>query len=163
MDQGIPDCRILFLDIDGVICLDQVFDKACCDRIKRILDATGAKIVISSAWRVGHSLESLRKIIARGYEVSPIPVAFRENIGTLDPDSVIGVTPSINKLPRPGAPFGRGLEISVWLERHPGVMKYIVLDDEAFDIDPHRGYLVKTNPLIGITDKDVEKAIILLS
>jgi hypothetical protein len=101
--------------------------------------------------------------MARGYEVGPIPVAFKENIGTLDPDMIIGMTPSINKLPKPGAPFGRGLEISVWLEQHPRVVKYCILDDEAFDIDPHRDYLVKTDPLIGLTDKDVEKAIILLS
>ena len=57
--------KVLFLDIDGVICLhekgvvnwgedeaDDKFDENCCKRLKQIIDATDCKLVLSSYWRL---------------------------------------------------------------------------------------------------------------
>lgn len=44
--------KILFLDVDGIICLDmRNLDPNCMDQLKRIIDATGCDIVLSSSWR----------------------------------------------------------------------------------------------------------------
>lgn len=48
--------KILFLDFDDVIATEKSrynLDKECCDRIQKIVDAIGCKIVISSSWRRG--------------------------------------------------------------------------------------------------------------
>lgn len=43
--------KVLFLDIDGVICLRTskylYFDKDCCDRINFVIEKSRAKVVIS--------------------------------------------------------------------------------------------------------------------
>ena len=59
--------KIIFLDIDGVLCtaksvgllktnidgrLAKQFDPDCVVRLNHITDATGAQIVISSSWRL---------------------------------------------------------------------------------------------------------------
>lgn len=58
--------KILFLDIDGVLnsyqfyenksnqeLVDNPFDTACVRHLKTIIDATDAKIVLTSTWRGG--------------------------------------------------------------------------------------------------------------
>lgn len=54
--------KVIFLDIDGVVCLhkdkknwdndEEVFDEDCCKRLKEIVSATGCKLVLSSSWRL---------------------------------------------------------------------------------------------------------------
>src|SRR5262245_22677615 len=53
--------RVLFLDVDGVLNHEAAFttmklgpapiDPACVAQLDRVVEATGAKIVLSSAWR----------------------------------------------------------------------------------------------------------------
>ena len=46
--------RLVFLDVDGVICLDPMsngLDAEALNQLKRIVTETGAKIVLSSTWR----------------------------------------------------------------------------------------------------------------
>lgn len=66
--------KIIFLDIDGVLVTagsrwnfdpEPKFHPAAVENLNRITDATGAKLVMSSMWRVGRSLPSLRRILAR--------------------------------------------------------------------------------------------------
>jgi hypothetical protein len=64
--------KIVFLDIDGVICLypewqqswigneNSLLDQCSCGHLKEILELTGAQIVITSSWRLeGDSLKRL--------------------------------------------------------------------------------------------------------
>ena len=53
--------KVLFLDIDGVVCLhkdkdwdneEEIFDAACCRKLQEIVSATGCKLVLSSSWRL---------------------------------------------------------------------------------------------------------------
>lgn len=45
--------KILFLDVDGVLLINprEGFRKVAMQQLKRIIDETGARIVVSSTWR----------------------------------------------------------------------------------------------------------------
>lgn len=45
------EINIIFLDIDGVLCLGRKIDKKCLQNLKTIVDATSARIVLTSSWR----------------------------------------------------------------------------------------------------------------
>lgn len=66
--------KIIFLDIDGVLVTagsrwsfeaEPKFHPAAVENLNMITDATGAKLVMSSMWRVGRSLPNLRRILKR--------------------------------------------------------------------------------------------------
>lgn len=147
--------RYIFLDIDGVICTQRMrfdsFDPECMVRLQKIIEATDAKIVISSTWRLHATLEQLQGMfMAFGY-------CFRNR--------VIGVTPRIRTEQDKedlSKPFGRGLEILTWL-KDKEVEKYVVIDDDSFDIPSHKHVFVKTDCYTGLQDADVDKAISLLT
>jgi hypothetical protein len=69
--------RILFLDIDGVICTTScygigknnkwgtyMFDSKCVALLNFIIQETGAEIILSSDWRNQHTLSEMREIFA---------------------------------------------------------------------------------------------------
>lgn len=117
-------------------------------RLKRIVDATGAKIVLSSTWRYdrddpnlnGDFLELQEAFHAVGLEFYGFT-----------PVDAIGIR--------------RGMEIRAWLGLHPEVTKFVILDDELFDY-AERGLLsklVKTDFAYGgLTDELAQEAIDLL-
>jgi hypothetical protein len=161
--------KIIFLDIDGVICVDDsdfvYFNADCCDRVNKIIDATGAYIVVSSSWRCHHdSLESLMGLMSRGYETPFLQFIIDFNIiGTFKPERIIGMTPHYRGVEEKGKPYGRGVEISMWLADHPEVTSYVVLDDEYSDLITHKTRLVRTDSYFGISDEDVITAIGILN
>jgi len=126
------DTKIIFLDIDGVlnstglyvsrkelgiltkrIIIDNKYNQFKDDidivslgLLKYIVRKTGAKIVISSAWRVGKTKE----IFIEGFEWlgwKDFPII----------DMTI-VTTKFNDM--------RGDEVNEWLERHPDIKNYII-------------------------------------
>ncbi len=53
--KGKITMKVIFLDIDGVLKeedYDAEFKDECFARLKRIVDATGAEIILSSSWRI---------------------------------------------------------------------------------------------------------------
>jgi hypothetical protein len=124
--------RVIFLDIDGVLnhCdtrsnalvtheepLPLPIAPECMARLNRLIAETGAKIVISSSWRLYAGWQELSKALARKGLVA----------------EVIGSTPDLVKDPiwlnnwrvRHGSPFAydrleRGWEIREWLARFAG-------------------------------------------
>ncbi len=99
--------KVIFLDVDGVICLDgQNMDQVAMSCLKEIVEKTQAKVVISSTWRLYHQhLSYLRE------ELNKIGI---------DP---LDVTEDLKGLNR------RHDEISKWLADHPDVEKFAILDD----------------------------------
>lgn len=148
--------RVIFLDIDGVlntrksmvlahqdgICPDpnrpwMTMDLDAVARLQRIVDMTGAQIVISSSWR-GKSLED-----------SQAALKALEWAGFTSMDAVIDVTPRLWS-------GGRGHEIADWLERHPTVTNFVILDDDTFDIVPlFPSDLFNTTNEFGLLDEHV--------
>lgn len=136
-------------------------------RLKTILEHTGAKIVVTSTWRKGLTVNQLKELFCSGGDRWGCYVA---NPEPFDSSLIIGKTPSFSinqeEDKKNGKPFGRGSEISFWLdnarERNFEIDNYIVLDDDSYDIPPHMDRLVKTDSRKGIRKEDVKKAIDLL-
>ncbi len=130
--------KVLFLDIDGVVnCITTAqrhrgtigIDPYMALLVDRIVQATGAKIVLSSTWRLW---ESSRQEV-------------RRQVGEF-----IDVTPEIG-----GAI--RGQEIAEWLKGHPEVMRYAILDDDS-DMLPDQPFF-KTSWAVGLTQEIADQVI----
>ena len=140
--------RIIFADIDGVCNSVQSakqyrtwskLDPDCIARLNGLVERTGAKIVISSAWRFGDT-EELAELLQHQGITGPI----------------IGETPWMPK-------EARGREIQTWLDRHPGeIESFVILDDDS-DMVHLAPYHVKTDIEVGLTDEDVARAEEILS
>ena len=150
--------KVIFLDIDGVLNEDTTptrtksrvifIDQEKLLRLKRIVDATSAKIVLSSTWRYD------RDDARYNGDFLELQEAFH-NVGLdfydFTPVDTIGIR--------------RGMEIKAWLGLHPEVTKYIILDDELFDYEERKllPRLVKTDFVYGgLTEDLTEEAIDLL-
>ncbi len=165
--------KVLFLDIDGVLnsiewckagngfggpprrkgkstkerlrwCPDMV------KRLRRVIETTGASIVISSSWR-GYGAGAVRKWRAMfnvyGWRNAP----------------VIGETPDVCQT-HGGIYIAmkRGHEVDAWIKAHPHVVEqYVCIDDDA-DFLPHQP-LVRTDMQFGLTDADAEHCIRILT
>lgn len=126
--------RIIFLDVDGVLNCQDYYTKGrvheqyplseiCPDRIKLLnglCERTGAKVVISSSWRIGRTIEELRNI-------------FNEMGATFE---IIDKTPVLD-LKFKGAV--RGNDINLWIEENTGLIgqtrqeykQYAIIDDDS--------------------------------
>jgi len=112
--------KVIFLDIDGVINLipqgrdefGSLFHPHLVENLKRLVEATGAKIVISSTWRL--SGLSIMKEMWNKREL---------------PGDVIDITSSL--MQQRNTTLCRGEEIELWLNDHPEVTNYVILDDDT--------------------------------
>lgn len=132
------DLKVLFLDIDGVVnCATTAqrhrgaigIDPYMALLVGRIIIATDCKVVLSSTWRLW---ENARR------EVHEQVCGF------------IDVTPTVHS-------SFRGDEVKAWLDAHPNVTKYAILDDNS-DFLPDQP-LFKTSFATGITQEIVDKVI----
>ena len=107
--------------------------------LNQICEATDAEIVVHSAWRFSWNPDELREL-------------FR-SVGIVG--QVIGIADrSIHD---------RGVAIRAWLQEHPTVRRYVVLDDEDLRDEPVIGdNAVAVDGQIGLTDKDVTLALRIL-
>ena len=131
--------KVLFLDIDGVVCLhkdkdwdneEEIFDAACCRKLQEIVSATGCKLVLSSSWRLFP--ESIRSMFRR---FKPFGIT-RENF--------LGRTPLRGE---------RGDEIMAYLKKRPQIETFVALDDERFYSRAFpQDRLILTKPESGITE-----------
>lgn len=159
--------KVIFLDIDGVLLPGEYLYKTgnnyalsptCCSRLDRLITETGAKIVISSAWRLGRLCEPMMNL--EGVSI------FLRSHGVQC--SVVGLTPYGSKRVPVSLKFSmrgaceRGHEIADWLDEHPEVEKFVIIDDDA-DMAHLKEYLVKTDFLTGLQDDHVERAIEILN
>jgi len=161
--------KVLFLDIDGVLVNAHTlglpllprervnqrhhqFDQECVEILNFVLRKTGAVIVLSSSWRIGSEeyFGDLRAYIAeQGVK------------GT-----VISRTPDAFQVPNEDGEFDghwsrRGNEIQKWLDDHPAVDKFAIIDDDS-DMEHLMPYLVKTNFEEGLQKRHVDPLLVLL-
>ena len=143
--------KVIFCDIDGVLVTanhladlqeknlplrdfyGMVFDPKCVALLNLVVGATGAKIVISSAWRVGVTQQRFREMWEqRGMR-----------------GEIIGFTPIFETM-------RRGDEIQRWLDettmRGLTIDSFVVLDDVLEVLDGiDRGHVVITSWSEGLT------------
>ena len=149
--------NIIFLDIDGVLNshrkLKEVyerthkphsgynypFDEICLSNLKVLVELTNSKLVITSSWR--KDKKGINKIIEalKEYELD---------------QHIIGYTPILNK--------PRGIEIQEYLNQLDYKPNFIILDDDT-DMENLIDYLIKTNIKVGLTEENVEEAILKLT
>jgi hypothetical protein len=185
--------KIIFLDIDGVLNHQKwyefrhknvdiklvaseypkyEFDPNSVECLNWITDATGAKIVVSSTWRHGKTVEELQELL--------------KSVGVTG--EVIGKTPSFGspknydgRGENPGYTIPRGCEIDYWLDRQDfqrinwsievqkeyaeksKVSNYIILDDDSDMLYNQREHFFKTPQLTGLDTEIAKKAILFLN
>lgn len=136
--------NIIFLDIDGVLCVTRCsFDRFPC-LLKRIdpigieflnafCYATNSKLVMSSTWRLGHDdfpLRAFSSLLTAGLKNKHI---FYDDPITKD------------------LPGWRGNEIQDWLDRNKDKYdKYMILDDDSDMLEHQMDRLIKTDGYNGI-------------
>lgn len=148
--------KFLFLDFDGVLNSRQWFkdnleainreevkpsrdvDRAAVERLNRIVEMTGAGVVISSTWRRLHPFYTLVEILERH--------GFRGR--------VVGVTPILDTY--------RGTEIAAWMKASNVEEHQIAILDDDSDMLHLAGRLVRTDGIWGLLDTDADRAIALL-
>ncbi len=131
--------KVIFLDIDGVVnCKNTMqrhrgaigIDPHIAFRIGKIILETDAKIVLSSSWK--HYKDGINEVNKQVYKIHD-------------------VTPMVKGV--------RGNEIKAWLDKHPEVEKYAILDDDSDMLDEQMDNFFKTLWDEGITDEIMNKVI----
>ena len=144
--------KVLFLDVDGVlnngewafnmhrqgvyVYRDDLLYEPSLEQLRRIVQVTGALIVVSSAWRqIPTCYQHLREWLEKyGMEI-------------------------YDKTPYVGG--DRGDDISAWFKRNPGDWQYAILDDD-YDMGDHIDHLVRTDFDLGLTEREADRCIALL-
>lgn len=148
--------KIIFLDIDGVLNSEQFFkalyrDKnyafkefcpiACSNLIEILVEIPDVKIVVSSTWRIGRTIQELEDIL---FNNAGVPRG-----------TVIGKTSEVRNR--------RGAQIEDWIkeETNPVAERFVILDDDS-DMKPYMDRLVRTNGRHGLQLEDARRAVRLL-
>jgi hypothetical protein len=149
--------KILFLDFDGVLNSSEWFSSKSEDffvqeinhfnpeaveMINEIVRATNCRVVVSSAWRIGHTLDHLNSLLHRaGFEFF-----------------LLGMTPIGNRL--------RGDEIQDWISEFSRVVtpvtSFCILDDSS-DMGGLMHKLVQTTFALGLQASHVSRVIEMLN
>lgn len=161
--------NIIFLDVDGVlnskfwdndhqreISEGKYVDLSAVKLLGTLVDRTGAKIILHSGWRFWFD-ESM----------NPLKPAAEFFINAMANEDMIisGVTPDLTTEEiRKAKKFSlvKADEILTWLKENPSD-NWVVLDDLDLNNPEIQSHQVKTDPEVGFTDQDVEKAITILT
>ena len=151
--------KVIFLDFDGVITTYNSKWKIDMNKIKiinDICDKTNAKIVVTSSWRIGHRGDVLafngyltQYIIEHNY-LDNVQDTFDKFIG-----NIVGMTESIGGW--------RGDEIKLYMNEHPEVENYVILDDDSDMCDYQLFNFVQTDTYEGITERDAKLCVDILN
>ena len=151
---GVDYCRHHPYDV-GAVYFD--WDKTALNELQRILDITGAKIVISSDWRytiyIGVNMEKMIdffKIYGMDeYLVDATSINIGDNYSQL-----IKENPEYEDIPM------RSIEILEYLKAHPFIQKYVAIDDMPLDRGLGKFAVVTKNVMTG---KDADRCIAILN
>lgn len=149
--------KVIFLDYDGVInridspryatpvkMVGEIMTMAEPElvyRLNLLVDRTGAEIVLSSSWRHQHDW---REALAASGLVKPL----------------------LDRTPRYSSPtkYGineidlcRGHNIQDWLDEHPEVTRYAIIDDSADILPSQMASFFKTETAIGLTQEIADR------
>ena len=151
--------KAIFLDFDGVITTYNSKWKIDMNKIKiinDICDKTNAKIIVTSSWRIGYRGDVLafngyltQYIIEHNY-LDQFKDTFDKFIG-----NIVGMTDSVGTC--------RGNEIKFYMNEHPEVENYVILDDDSDMCDDQLCNFVQTDACEGITERDAKLCVDILN
>lgn len=151
--------KILFLDFDGVITTYLSKWKIDMDKVKiinKICDKTDAKIVVASSWRIGYRgvvhtfQEYLKQYFTKNQYLDHFKDIFDKFI-----NNIVGMTDSIGTC--------RGNEIKFYMNEHPEIENYVIIDDDSDMFDYQLFNFVQTDTYEGITERDAKLCIDILN
>ena len=162
MDRGGRIMKVIFLDIDGVLNSREYdrkrywetmtdIDESRLPLVKEIVENTGAKIVLSSTWRV-HWNKNRTDCDEDGRYIADI--FERHGLQIYDKTPDLGLTAS------------RRNEIAKWLSAGAEpIENFVILDDYAYNWGDLSAHFVKTNPVFGagLEEEHVRQAIAILN
>lgn len=130
--------KVLFLDVDGVLNTYNSegylnINKNRLRILRRIVEETGCRIVVSSTWRIlpETRVRLMRKLKWKGMEV----------YGWTTTERFMGEQKQM-----------RGHEIERWLDENPGVDRYCIIDDDGDMLPSQMNNFVLIDGNIGLTD-----------
>lgn len=151
--------NVLFLDIDGVLNSADWYrrrpspnlqiDPDAVAVLRGVLEQTDARVVISSTWRILHSLPRIQKILAAN------------GLGDFYAMNIVGATPVIPEQSVLGPRMCRGLEIAHWMRMVP-VDTFAIVDDDN-DMGNLASRLVQTTWEHGLQAEHAERLVELLT
>jgi len=141
--------KIIFLDIDGVLNSKDYykkvnmrinnwdrFDPETVKLIKALLEEFNAKIVITSSWRFG-----AKDLLMKELKKTRLLEYLYKNWET---PMIYGGT--------------RGQEIKQWLDKHPEVNSYVIMDDRDDILAEQLSFFIKTDINTGFRQENYAKA-----
>lgn len=133
--------RVIFLDMDGVLnrggAEESMLNPRLISTFKKMLPQTGASVVISSSWKHnGFMLGEIKTHVCDFIDTTPF-------VNTGNPDST----------------QRRGIEIQAWLDAHPEVERYAIIDDTGLMLDHQKPNFFQTIGVAGLTEDIAEKVI----
>lgn len=150
--------KILFLDFDGVITTYQSKWKIDIDKVKiinEICDKTDAKIVVSSSWRIGYRgvVHTFQEYLKQYFTKNQYLDHFKEEFNKFI-NNIVGMTESGSC---------RCNEIKFYMNDHPEVENYVIIDDDSDMCDYQLFNFVQTDTYEGITERDAKLCVDILN
>jgi len=145
--------KIIFTDFDGVLNseasfryedrrkilhVNETLSHIACSNLQYILDQDAdVRLVISSTWRKIFSMEKIKNIL---------------NSYGVNPSRILDKTPAVFS-------GDRAHEINLWLQDHPNVTKFVILDDDSdvLNMKDPRGHIFQTTPEDGLLFKQAKQ------
>ena len=156
--------KVVFLDIDGVLNCNSTTNRVLgydfvdddkVDRLKHIIDETGAKVVLSSTWREGwYDFDNGRaETISADLFVALERRLLESGIEMIDKTPMFRGHLSV-----------RGQEIKHWIEHcDEDIEAFVILEDWESLAPYNDDNIVWTDDYDGLTDQDAEAAIKILN
>ena len=169
--------KVIFLDVDGVLNSSRTLyedislEDDLISNLKELVDKTGAKIILSSSWRlsagsVATLMDKLDKfdLVISGMTYDGVDLDWLEKYEFDTTKKYLDTKFDYDENKQIKITHDRGAEIFKWLHDHDDCA-YVILDDEIEDIKPYfsESVIVKTSYKTGLIKEDVKKAIQILN
>ena len=169
--------KVIFLDVDGVLNSDRtLYESISLEddlilNLKEIINKTGAKIILSSSWRLSTDAITtlMDKLDKFGLAISSmtcdgVDLDWLEKYEFDTTKKYLDTKFDYDENKQIKITHDRGAEIFKWLHDHDDCA-YVILDDEIEDIKPYfnESVIVKTSYKTGLTKEDVKKAVQILN
>ena len=169
--------KVIFLDVDGVLNSSRTLyedislEDDLISNLKELVDKTGAKIILSSSWRL--STEAIATLMDKldkfglaisGMTCDGVDLDWLEKYEFDATKKYLDTKFDWDENRQIKITHDRGAEIFKWLHDHDDCA-YVILDDDIEDIKPYfsESVIVKMPYKTGLTKEDVKKAIQILN